>query len=197
MSRPTQGRALLVLGLAVLAVAGGGAPSMAGTASEEAIYRALLENRAAATTGDRVLLVGSRATLRSPFGTMDRRQFRALLADAGAPSDLLEKTNQVSGSTPGPRSGTLQRGQRRVDSGEIERIFDDAPSPEVGWSRLYERYPTASGYLHFSPVVFSDDGDRAGVVETFVCGVDCGDTRILLLEEGIEGWVVMAEVRVP
>ncbi|TVP58094.1 MAG: hypothetical protein EA351_04480 [Gemmatimonadales bacterium] len=158
------------------------------------IYAQLLDlHRQSNPAGEHSVLV-ERAELGGPLVNLDRATLQSAARETGASSELVEGIARIQTSGPSLAALGRSRGMPLIDPEELSGHFRTAPSPQVGWSSLLQRFEPAPGVLQYSPVVRSREGDEALVIETFRCGPECGQSRMLLLQEGIEGWTVMAEV---
>lgn len=157
------------------------------------VYAHLLELRDRADPSGERPLVMERATLRSPLFALDRETLRRAARDAGASTELIEAVSALPSRGPSVASTADRAGFPSIPNQQVEELFADAPS-QAAWRRFAEQHPERSGFLHFTPVAMVDEGDEAAVVETFRCGPECGQSRLLLLRSGPGGWTLMAEV---
>lgn len=158
------------------------------------VYAQLLELRERADPSGARPLVMERATLRSPLFSLDRETARRAAREAGASAELVEAVSDLPATGPSLASTAARVGFPSIANDRIQELFDSAASMDSAWRQFFQEYPERSGLLHFTPVVTARGGDEAMVVETFRCGPECGQARLLLLEQGPAGWTLMAEV---
>ena len=158
------------------------------------VYGTLLDmhERANPTASPPALV--DQAWLGGPLVSLDRSTLQSAARESGASNELVDRIAQLRSS--GIRLGSLGRSREMptIDPDELAGHFRAAPSPQAAWSTLLERIDPAPGVLQYSPLARSEEGTEVLVVETYRCGPECGQSRLLRLEEGIAGWTVMAEV---
>lgn len=192
------------LALAVVAVTTIGSSDLSGgdplardttivSSDPTSVYRQLLDLRAQ-QSGERRVILQATPTLDSPRQRLDRSRLRDMAREGGATSELVEAIGRLPTEAGGLAAFRDRSGVTLLAADKFEDLFDGAPSPAMGWEEFFERFEDASGFLHFSPVAFSPDGQEAGVVETFLCGVECGQSRLIILEETGGTWTLTAEV---
>ncbi len=80
---------------------------------------------------------------------------------------------------------------------QVLRCKEPDASPEkADWPCFWRTHPNAMGVFDVSRVAFDNAHTRALVYVKFHCGYDCGRGTVYLLEDGREGWHVIAETLV-
>jgi hypothetical protein len=131
------------------------------------------------------------------FGAFENRPDHANWHSRSDSTDKPSKTTSESFNSKTHDSCRLKRSLELtfqyvlVPNEEIREVFKDGVT---GWSKFYENYPQASGYLELSRVGFNGEDSEALVYVANHCGGRCGTGNFVLLRKQTGRWVVKNRV---
>jgi hypothetical protein len=77
-----------------------------------------------------------------------------------------------------------------ISDKQLEKVVAHPNGPMEHWAKFYKLYPNSAGYNSFSRVGYDKAGRNALVYFVNWCGPLCGTGTYVVVEKGLNGWVV-------